>query len=262
MKVLAVDDEYGALKLLVKAIKTAEPDAQVTSFQYPEEAIVYARRNEIEVAFVDITMPEISGLEFAEMLKEINPEINIIFVTGYSDYTLDAINMRASGYVLKPVTASVISKELENLRYPVEKFEPCRIVFRTFGNFDLFIDGKVVTFSRKPAKELLAYLVDRKGATVSRKEIAAVLFEDRSYSRNTQSYITQIIKSLHATLKELDADDILIKEHNSYAIDTTKVDCDAYQYLAGREEAIKSFYGEYMAQYSWAEYTINQFEVR
>ena len=260
MKIIATDDEQGALKLLEKSIKTSMQDCDLRTFTNPVSALEDCKKNPPDVAFLDVNMPEMTGLEMAKKLKKINPAVNIIFTTGYSEYATEAFTMRASGYITKPVTPSDVKKELANLRNPVTASTTTKkLVIKTFGNFDVFAYGRNIVFQRSPAKEVLAYLVDRQGSSVSRKELAAILFEDKEYSRSTQSYMTQIIKSLQETLKREGFEDVLIIAHNSYAVDVEKISCDAYDYLSGDPSAINAFRGEYMTQYSWAECSIGNF---
>lgn len=260
MKIIALDDEAGALKLMEKTIRAVCPDDELRFFTDPALAVSECKKDPPDVAFLDINMPGITGLQVAKKLKAIHPMVNIIFATGYSEYAAEAFNMRASGYLTKPVTTRDVKKELENLRNPVETDNKKKGVYlKTFGNFDIFADGRPLTFQRGPAKEVLAYLTNMKGSTVTRKELAAILFEDEEYTRSAQSYITQIIKSLRNTLEEAKIGDILLIEHNSYALDVSKVSCDAYDFMNGVPEAVNSFKGEYMLQYSWAEDYISYF---
>lgn len=259
MKILAVDDEQGALKLLVRAITGACPDDTIFSFQSSTKALQCARENHIDVAFLDIQMPEITGLELAKRLKKINPNINIIFSTGYSEYAVDALKLRSSGYLMKPITRSDVQTELSNLRNPIAAEETSYVFAKTFGNFDLFVKGKILVFPREKSKEVLAYLIDRHGSAVTRKEMAAIIFEDREYTRATQAYLTQIIKNLKKVLDEAEIGDIFVTGQNTYAVDVTKIRCDAYEYLEGDAEALNAFHGEYMCQYSWGEEQMYQF---
>jgi len=260
MRIVAVDDENGARKLLAKAITDNLPNDELVLFDNPTEALASCTEKMPDIAFLDINMPGITGLELAKKLKEINPKVNIIFVTGYSEYAREAFSLHASGYLTKPVTAKDVKKELEQLRNPILDEAYQKDVFiKTFGNFDVFVGGHHINFSRGLAKEVLAYLVDREGASVTRKELAAVLFEDSEYSRSVQSYLTQILKSLMETLNKEGIGDIVEVTYNSYAIKKDRFKCDAYDYLSGVPTAINAFCGEYMAQYSWAENYIGKF---
>ena len=148
MRILAVDDEKDALEVLVAAISECEKDAEIKAFNSPTEALNYAAENPPDIAFLDIRMPTMSGLDLAKKLKAINVRVNIVFSTGYSEYASDAFSMHASGYIMKPVSVRLVRKELENLRNPVET-PNSRIFVRTFGNFELFVDGETLHFQGK-----------------------------------------------------------------------------------------------------------------
>ena len=258
MRILAVDDEKDALEVLVAAISECEKDAEIKAFNSPTEALNYAAENPPDIAFLDIRMPTMSGLDLAKKLKAINVRVNIVFSTGYSEYASDAFSMHASGYIMKPVSVRLVRKELENLRNPVETPHN-RIFVRTFGNFELFVDGETLHFSRKPAKELLAYLVDRKGSAVTRKELCSVLLQDEAFTRKSQDYLTKIVKELQKTLDEVNAGSIVNLDRSEYSVIPDNFSCDAYDYLKGVPNAFNNFYGEYMSQYPWAEKSIQQF---
>lgn len=260
MNILAVDDEYFALELLKSAIGEVAQGASVFACRDVLSALDTARGQKIDVAFLDIHMPEKNGIELARELKMIHPKINVVFVTGYSDYMREGIDLRMSGYVMKPVTPQAIKNELENLRNPIEWNNEKRIKILTFGNFDVFVDGAPLRFERKQAKEILAYLVDKRGTSVSYAELAAMLWEDEDYDRakqkNLQVYIASLVKSLHA----VDVRDLILKSRQGILVNTKIVDCDYYRFLEGDTRAINSFTGQYMGAYSWAEFTVGYLE--
>ena len=257
MHIIATDDEQSALNVLMGAIKEAVPVATVHGFRNPLEALEFMKETKCEIAFLDIQMREMSGIVLARKLKEIYPKVNIVFVTGYSQYANEAFALHASGYVYKPVTADKIINEMENLRNPV-KWKNTGIYVNTFGSFELIVNGEEVSFGREKSKELLAYLVDKQGKSATRKELAAVLFEREDYSRATQNYLSKIIKELIRGLESVGAENILKRGVNSYAIDVNAIQCDLYEYEKenATPDALNLFQGEYMKQYSWAEVTL------
>ena len=201
MRIIAVDDERIALSGLEMILNKAAPKAEIAAFRQAQDALAYAARMRVDVAFLDVRMQEINGIFLAERLQETNPEINIIFVTGYDEYAREAISLHASGYITKPVTLEKVRVELEALRYPVEAKEKPLLRVQCFGNFEVFTpSGKPLHFSRTKAKETFAYLVYKRGASCTPREVAAVLFEDAPYDEKQQAYIQQII---HAMMKSL-----------------------------------------------------------
>ena len=259
MHILVTDDEQSALNILMGAIKETVPIATVHGFRNPMEALEFMKETRCDVAFLDIQMREMSGIVLARKLKEIYPKVNIVFVTGYSQYANEAFALHASGYVYKPVTADKIAIEMENLRNPVQ-WKETGIYVKTFGNFELIVNGEAVSFKRAKAKELLAYLVDKQGRTATRKEIAEVLFESDDYSRATQNYLSKIVRELEIVLERVGAESILKRGLNSYSVDITTFSCDLYDYEKenATPDVINLFHGEYMSQYSWAEVTLGR----
>lgn len=255
MRILCVDDEKLALQMLEQAVKKAKPDAEVLAFKYQDELIAEAEENGCDIAFLDIHMRGMNGVEVAKQLKKINPKMNIIFVTGFSDYAGDAMRLHASGYIMKPVTQAKIEEELADLRFPIEPKRDALLRVQCFGNFDVFTpDGKPLHFERSKSKEVLAYLVHRHGSSCTKKEIAAVLFEDMPYDAKQQIYVQKIMASLVKSLKAVGAVQVIEKSYNSISVNTSKIDCDYYRFEELDGGAVNAFQNEYMSQYYWAEF--------
>ena len=255
MHIIAVDDEPLALGLLVHSIREACPSAQINKFRSAQEALAFMESNPCDVAFLDIHMRGINGLALAKKIKDLRPQCNLIFVTGYSEYAADALSMHASGYIIKPVSSEAIAAELQDLRHPVVRLPDAMLQVRCFGNFEVFSpDGEPVKFSRTKAKELFAYLVYRRGTSCSVRELAAVLFEDDSSSPKQMLYLQKIISSMMQTLKAHNAADIIKKSYNAIALNDEMIDCDYYRFLHLEVPSINAYFGEFMAQYSWAEF--------
>ena len=168
MTIIAVDDEQYALMSLEKAIKQALPDSNVVGFDSSAEALEFARNNIVNVAFLDINMPEINGLELAEELIKVYEKTNVIFVTGYSEHGIDAVNIHASGYLLKPITAANITKAMTKLRNPLE---PPQTIDRGPLTLDIiaykaYLEGKDLSLSKKEFSVLLL-LVNKENQALS-----------------------------------------------------------------------------------------------
>ena len=82
------------------------------------EAIEYAKKNRVALAILDIELGTSSGLDLCKTLLEINSRTNIVFLTAYANYSLDAWKTEASGFMLKPLTAENMREQLKKLRYP------------------------------------------------------------------------------------------------------------------------------------------------
>ena len=116
--VIMVDDRKIILTGGLPVLEAVMPNATVTGFTKPSEAIDYAKANRIALAFLDMEMGKTSGLELCRTLLEINPRTNVVYLTAYSDYAVDAWSTGASGFMLKPITPEGVQFQLKNLRYP------------------------------------------------------------------------------------------------------------------------------------------------
>ena len=116
--VIMVDDRKIILTGGLPILEAVMPNATVTGFTRPSEAIEYARINRVALAFLDIEMGKMSGLELCHTLLEINPRTNVVYLTAYSDYAIDAWDTGASGFMLKPITPEGVQAQLKKLRYP------------------------------------------------------------------------------------------------------------------------------------------------
>lgn len=266
MKIVVMDDERLALEMLVDTLTKLCPNDEIVPFRKLDDILRYNDKSDIDVAFLDIEIGRMNGIELAIELKRYSPKCNIIFVTSYSEYGSESFKARPSGYVTKPFTEDEIQRELDNLRFPVLRENTSNIIedisstddvkklkCRTFGNFVVYNDsGEVVTFSRTKSKELLAYLIDCAGYPVTSKDIAKDLYEtelDKQMSKN----ISKIIIGLLDDLKKAGYEGAVIKQNRQLYINKDLVSCDIYDALDGDVDSINSYRGEYMIEYSWAE---------
>ena len=116
--VILVDDRKLILTGGLPVLEKVMPNATVTGFTEADEAIEYAKANRVELAFLDIELRKTTGLELCRALLDINPRTNVVYLTAYSNYALDAWSTGASGFMLKPITPEGVREQLENLRYP------------------------------------------------------------------------------------------------------------------------------------------------
>ncbi|MDO4537051.1 MAG: response regulator [Coriobacteriales bacterium] len=118
--VILVDDSRAILTDSVAVLEDVLPDATITGFIWPQEAIEYAKTNRISLAILDIELGTSSGLDMCRTLLEINPCTNIVFLTAYPDYALEAWETKASGFMVKPLTPERVREQLGKLRYPFQ----------------------------------------------------------------------------------------------------------------------------------------------
>lgn len=256
MIIFAIDDEEKQLASAKRILTKVEPEATIETFTNTRDLLNTIKKDGIipDVVFSDIEMPEMSGIKLAAKIKKLAPEARIIFVTAYAQYAVDAFKVRAQGYLLKPTTAKAVREELDRIP-ELHKAESGKLEVKCFGHFEVFYEGKPLAFQRRQTKELLAFLIDREGALCTSEEIGFALWEDDTDIQAVGQRIRNHISDLRNTLIEINMEEALIRDHRQVAIRKDMVDCDYYRFLEGDISAIDSFRGEYMTDYSWAEYT-------
>ena len=256
MKIVCVDDEMLVLGLTVSMCRELPQKPEVTGFENAADALAYLRDNYADIVILDINMPDIDGITLANRIKEVQPEAALIFLTGYSDYAVDAFALHASGYLMKPVSRERLASEIEYvIADRMHRKSALPIVVKTFGEFEVYARGEMVHFSRERSKELLAYLVDRQGGGVSRANAFAMLWEDEAYDRKMQKQFDVIVRSLTSTLDEYGISEMFEMNKGLLRVVPQKFDCDLYHFVKGDGDYIKSYRGEYMSSYSWASLT-------
>jgi len=256
MRILLVDDVEHALNRLKISVGEVCPNAELNAYSDPEEALAFARENKMDIAFLDIQMSGMDGIALGKELKDINPATRLVYCTGYSDYALEALKVHASGYLLKPITPEDIGREIDALGEPVYIAKDRRVQIRTFGSFEVYVDGEVVVFNRQKSKEVLAILVDNNGTTVKTEQIANMIWEDGVYDISRQKQMYTIISDLRKSLGKVKCDEIVVKGSKGYAIDRAKVDCDYFRLMDGDASVLNSYSGKYMHGYDWAELNV------
>ena len=250
MIAIAVDDEILMLGALVKAISASPDIEEVTKFSNCEEALSFVKNHPADIAFLDINMRGMGGLALAENIIAACPGCKIVFCTGYEEYAIPAFKLHASGYLMKPISAEDVQIEIDNIK-GVRQREKLLVV-NCFGNFEIYAKEEKLVFKRLKTKELFAFLVDRRGAGMTAKQICAVLFPDDMDDNKCAAYLRQLVLDLKNSLKAVGAENVFRHETPCYRVDTSLIQCDYLSYL---ETGKPEFHGEYMMQYSWAEDT-------
>ncbi len=282
MRLFVLDDEPIALRVSKKIVQEVMPDSQITGFGNADQVFTYVEETGMkpDVVFSDIEMPGMSGLEFAVHFKKRCPNAVIIFVTAYSQYALEAFRLHVHGYILKPLTADRVREELEHAleernsqQQEQEDLSPEsdlkqrqrsiqeHLKIQCFGDFEVYWKNMPLMFGRRQTKELLAFLVDRRGEACTPEEIAQALWKDNvDDPAGLSAQVRILLKDLNRVLDTIGREDIIISRGGKIAIRKDAIDCDYYRMLAGDMDAVNDYQGEYMDQYSWAEITDGKLE--
>ncbi len=251
MKFIIADTDISAAESMAEIVEKAFPDDEIFVSENKGEVISYIRRNGCSALFLRIAEDLHWGYELAENLVQNQQRVNIVFFSDSPDCAAEAFGVYAVDYLINP-TEQRLRETMENLRYPIDK---SKIYLQCFGNFEVFANGKPIHFSRAKAKEILAYLTDRRGAVCSMGQLMTVLWEDGSDTPSRRSNLRNAISCLKQTLDSVNAGDIIIKTRDSISLDINAVACDYFDYLYKFSSSYGSYQGEYMHQYSWSEAT-------
>ena len=253
MTILAVLENEQAIPAINDMVTKLQPGAELLCFGSALPALAAARKTEIDTALVDVKLPELGGIDFGQYLQELYPFVNLIYLAEDTERAYDAIRQHASGYLLKPAGKESVQRELDDLRHPAVQKKEKRLFAQTFGNFELFVDGKPVAFKYTKTKEIVALLINNRGAQTTNGEIIACLWEDDGDPEKKASYLSNLRQDLQNTFSRLKLNGIILKQRGSLAIAADRIECDLYDWLEKRQESRYHYLGDYMNQYSWPE---------
>lgn len=270
MKAIVCDDELLALYHIEQVVSSNTHIDTVQAFSDSTKALDFVQSNDIDIAFLDIEMGVVSGIQIAKAIRSRSNTAYVVFTSGY-DYAITAFEIKANGYLLKPYDQARVHFEIDcayNQLIAIKSKEKSiqegkitekqaankRVRFQTIPRFDMFVDGKLVPITSAKSKEFLALLVDKKGSSLTLDYIVSILFEDKDDSVG-KAYFRVVLQRLNMVLKDQNLEELILHSKNQYSLNTDMVSCDYYDIIAGDKTAIATFMGEYMSEYSWSEDT-------
>lgn len=278
MNYLLVDDEIIILEGMEMTLRNVVDSGDtIHKAQDPYKAIEILKSQPIDIMFCDVDMPGMNGLKLADTVQDISEDTDIVFATGYAHYSLDAWRTAAQAFILKPVgedeLKAVIHKIMKKrkkvvsdasttpaaMNSIVENVESKKeIEVMCFGDFEISYHGRPIHFARKKSKEMLAYLVDRRGAMISTDAIRAILWEEETDTEEKKGYVRVLANDIRKAFDVIGLESILLNDQNRYCVDLSRISCDYIDFVNGDAKAQRKFQQEYMAQYSWAESTLGR----
>ena len=121
MNIIILDNHKLIITEIRRQVLSVLPTAVCVCFTKQREAIEYVKKHRVDIALLDVDMPGLNGIEVAELMCQINPRLNIIFVTGYPEYALQAFTVPVSDFIVKPVSEDALRASFQKLRFPLEE---------------------------------------------------------------------------------------------------------------------------------------------
>ncbi|WP_248929235.1 response regulator [Paenibacillus hamazuiensis] len=278
MKAMLVDDESLALMQLSKMLKEIAGIEVVGEYLDPLLAIEAAGQLQPDVVFLDIHMPEILGLKAAELLQEICPAAEIVFITAYDDYAVQAFELNALDYVLKPLQRERLAKTVQRLmmsaqagRKEEEAGRPMLIrCLQTLQFEPPGVEPETLKWRTSKAQELFSYLLHHRGQLVRKGVLLDLLWPDFDLAK-AMTHLYTTIYQVRQDLKRAGAD-VRIRSlgvQDGYILDTAQVRIDVEEWEKGirqlaavskdnyraHQRLLDMYRGDYFADsgYLWAE---------
>ncbi len=241
MRAIIVDDEQPAIDMLNVLLAPKEQIAVVGTYRKPAEALAAIAELKPDVAFLDIQMPHMSGLELAERMLSEHDEMEIVFITAYDHYALEAFRAGAIDYLLKPIMENeldkTISKLLKRLRPAAAEKPPERMTqhapaIYAFGEFTVSIGGErqnAAQWRTVKAQELMAYLFINRGKSISKWEIINDLWPDCSTDQ-AHSHLHTTMYQVRKTLKYYEINAVIHFRNSHYRLEMDELVSDVEQF--------------------------------
>lgn len=253
IRTIMVDDDPWSILRLRKECQDSVIELEGV-FKSSLAALAYVEDHAVEMALLDVKMPDMDGIALGRKLKRINHDMIVIYITGYEDYVKEAVlEIKADHYLLKPYNSRDIALMFDKVKRLAGRLQK-RVLVRTFGEFDIFIDGRLIEFTNRKAKELFAVCIDI-GGEVTMKRIIDLLWEDRNYDNKVKCLYRKAVAHLNAVFRSHGVEYIFCSGRGKCYVNRQELSCDYYEVLEGKNINETLFDGGYMSNYSWGEET-------
>ncbi len=253
MCTIIVDDE--SKERMVLSNEIISNGYNVNVFNDSDSAAEFLKSNRADLAFVSLCSKNIDYDLIIRKVKKIDFR-TVVFLIGNDDIQSTEVYKKGCDYFIKkpynPNEIRALLKRFELLSKRLKK----RVFVRTFGRFDVFVDGVPVDFHNSKAKELFALCIDHCGGNVTMQEAIDKLWYERHYDDKVKRLYRKAVISIVKTLQENDVSKIFVKSRGTCAINKNAIECDYFNLIKNPQKYADTFHGEYIFDYSWAESTL------
>ncbi len=254
MRTIVVDDEPLMLKSFMRCSAEVPEINVIAQFENPEKALAFAKDNPFELAVLDIQMPKMSGIDLAVKLRELYPELLVVFISAFDEYVRDSNAIGGDDYIVKPYKKETIERMARKMAL-LSKRQQKDIYLQMFGRFNILKNGVPLSIQGK-TKEILALIACRHGKEISNEEIYSTIWEGREYSNEHMKTYFNALGRLKKLLAENGVENLIVSTARGQMLNTELCDCDYFNWLNQNADSRNQFEGEFLSEYSWAEYIL------
>ncbi|MFC3803859.1 response regulator [Cohnella sp. GCM10012308] len=236
MKVIVVDDEKSMHMIMERMLKKINAITLVECFLDTWSANTYLSEHDVDLIFIDISMPKESGIEFAKRLREEGRETKIVFLTSHKEYALPAFDVYALDYMLKPVNQERLQQTIGRAVVDIELHKDTakqaaqekKLIFNCLGSIELRTSqNEIIKWRSSKSTELFAYLIMQRGKLVSKAKMIEDVF-DHMPLKNADIYLNTTIYQLRKLLDRHGLPQAIYSGNQHYVIDQTHIEVDAF----------------------------------
>jgi two-component system LytT family response regulator len=233
LKAFIIDDDLPSIKILEYFLKEYDTVEIAGCFTDPLTALEQFKEKMPQLVFLDINMSQLNGMETASRIIDLCPETDIIFTTAYDGYAVDAFEINAADYIVKPIIKARFDKSMERI---IKKAEPApveneKLFIRCFGKFSIYWQNKEpIKWRTEKSKELAALLICNEGQEVTRDEIIEQLWAETDLDRAIH-YLHNSIYYIRKSFSDYGINRSYLKISGNYSVLMGKdVECDFEKY--------------------------------
>jgi two-component SAPR family response regulator len=229
IRIAAVDDEIHALKRFERMVEKNNEVELCGLFNSGEELLAYLQEHTLDAVFLDIEMPDINGLMLSQQILDLNTDIDIVFVTAFNQHAVEAFELQAIDYIMKPLKKERLEKTITRLlKMSVVKAKPGKLFIQCFGDFEVFLNGEAIVWNNSKAKEILAFLIHKNGISVNWEKIADAVWPEYNFEKSQANFHSNTYL-LRKKLTKEGVSEILEASRGNYRIVKEGISCDLYQ---------------------------------
>lgn len=251
MRVAVIDDDTKLNTLLYDKI-FHNKNFYLSVFTDTEKTVSFLSENSVDLVFLSVCSEKIDYCYIITTIKKYNDK-TVIFLTGNDDsQSVEVYRNQCDYFIKKPYKKAEIDACMERFNLLSVRLSK-KVYVRTFGRFDVFVDGAALDFHNAKAKELLALCIDRVGGNVSMCEAIDKLWPERDYDEKVKKLYRKAVMSIRSVLSENGVREVFDTSRANVRIRYDMIECDYFKFLENPDKYHSLFHGEYMFDYSWAE---------